>query len=127
MFGLQSLRRINRLVFSPTVKSGDEVYYEYVQSGCTYSFESYDSSAMFVLPPDPEPNCTIHFSDHRGSNLWYPVRIHRNGHLIMGEKDHLSCDVPNVMFKMIYTGGTIGWIVMPDNQYNVCPNMFMPR
>lgn len=108
---------LTKFALAPKVNSGEEVYYEYVENGQNYTFSSYDKSAMFVLPAKPELNDIIKFTDQGGATRWFPVKIHRNGNLIMGEKEHMNCDIPNVAFLMKFIGGPIGWQVIPDTSY----------
>jgi hypothetical protein len=114
---MNDIGMLQKFTFSPKVVSGEEVYYEYVESGQNYTLYSYDKSAMFVLPPKPQLNDVIKFTDQGGSTRWFPVKIHRNGNLIMGEQDHMSCDIPNIAFMMKFVGGPIGWQVIPDTSY----------
>ena len=104
---------LSNTVHAPSVDSGEEVYIT-VRSGDRYTFKAYDKSAKFVLPAKPEFGDEIYFNDAHGSVKWYPITIHRNGNLIMGEKEHMKCDVPNICFRMVFVGGYIGWKVTPD-------------
>jgi hypothetical protein len=124
---LRRIKEIQTQAFSPKIKSKDEFPYEYVVNGGKYSFETYDRSAVFVLPPKPEPNCTIYFSDQGTSILWFPVKIHRNGNSIMGQSEHLTCDIPGIIFKMTFVGGNIGWVIASDLQYLNKETIWQPK
>lgn len=108
---------IYKTFFSPKVKSGDEFDYVYVENNGYYQFESYNKGASFVLPPNPEVGTTIYFSDGSGSTIWFPVKIHRNGNPIMGEDEHMICDIPNIQFSMRFVGGYVGWEVQADSRF----------
>jgi hypothetical protein len=110
-------QQIHTSFFSPHIKSGEEYDYTYVVNGGHYNLSSFDKEAMFVLPPTPEVGTTIYFADGNASTKWFPVKIHRNGNLIMGEKEHMNCDVPNANFKLTYVGGYIGWQVSADLRF----------
>jgi hypothetical protein len=114
---MSKFEELVRLFNAPKVNSGEEYDYHYVQHNGNYTLQSFNKSAMFVLPPKPEIGTTIYFSDHDGSTKWFPVKIHRNGNLIMGEAEHMSCDVSNVMFKMVFVGGFLGWQVLTDSRF----------
>ena len=111
---MKKLSLLKKISQAPLVNSGDEFDYHNVEAGRTYTFNSFLRKAMFVLPPKPELNDVIFFTDSTGSTKWFPVTIHRNGNLIMGEKEHMNCDVPNITFKMRFVGGFIGWEVASD-------------
>jgi hypothetical protein len=108
---------IAKIFNAPKVTSGEEYDYHYVLDNGHYTLQSFDKSAMFVLPPKPTMGTTIYFSDQDGSTKYFPVKIHRNGNLIMGESEHMSCDVSNVMFKMKFVGGYVGWRVLEDSRF----------
>ena len=114
---MNKFQNLVNLFNAPKIISGEEYDYHYVTHNGQYTLQSFDKSAMFVLPPKPEIGTTIYFSDHDGATKWFPVTIHRNGNLIMGEPDHMTCDVSNVMFKMVFTGGYIGWQVLTDSRF----------
>lgn len=111
------LKQLANSFFSQKINSGEEWDYHYVQSGNDYQFNSINKSSIFVLPPKPNLGDIIYFNDGSGSTRWFPVKIHRNGNLIMGEKEHMTCDVPNVNFKMSFVGGYIGWKVEADLRF----------
>jgi hypothetical protein len=99
------------------INSGEEFDYKYVENNGHYNLNSFNRSGMFVLPPNPEIGTTIYFADGEGSTRWFPVKIHRNGNPIMAEDEHMSCDVPNVNFKMEFVGGYMGWLVEADLRF----------
>ena len=116
MSGLMKKR--SESFFAPKVRSGEEFDYVYVEDGKDYSFESFNRSSMFVLPPNPTIGTVIFFNDQLGSTKYFPVKIHRNGNLIMGESEHMNCDVPHIYFKMKFVGGYVGWEVISDVRFS---------
>lgn len=103
--------------FGKKINSGEEFDYRYVENDGHYNLNSFDKPGMFVLPPNPEIGTTIYFADGEASTRWFPVKIHRNGNLIMGEKEHMNCDVPNIQFRMRFVGKYIGWQVEADLRF----------
>ena len=108
--------QISHIMRGANVNSSEEFDYRYVESGGTYNFNSFNNKAMFVLPPKPNINTTITFTDKYGATKWNPVIVHRNGNPIMGEDEHMTCDVPWAFFNLKFIGGKIGWCVTVDNQ-----------
>ena len=99
-------------VVDHNLNSGDEVAYEYVKDEGKYYVDTSDKPAMLVLPPRPRPGFRLTVVDHYGSWKFYPLTVHRNGNLIMGGEEHLRCDVPNMVFSLIYAPETrLGWVV----------------
>ena len=103
--------------FGQKINSGEEFDYKNVENGGHYNLNSFNRSGMFVLPPNPEQGTTIYFADGEASTRWFPVKIHRNGNPIMGEDEHMNCDVPNVSFKMKFMGGYLGWLLESDMRF----------
>jgi hypothetical protein len=66
---------------------------------------------MLVLPPNPRDGFKLIVSDYFGSWIYHPLIIHRNGKPIMGLEEHMTCDAPNMIFALIYTNTTAGWVV----------------
>jgi hypothetical protein len=111
---MKTISLLKKIWKAPLVNSGEEFDYHYVEDGKTYSFNTFNKKAMLVLPPKPKIGDTIYFCDRSGSTQWFPVTIHRNGNPIMGDNEHMNCDVPNINFKMRYVGGFLGWEVSSD-------------
>lgn len=111
------LDRFRTLAFAPDVNSGEEFDYRYVVAGGTYNFNSFDKRGMFVLPPKPQIGDVVYFSDKEGSTRFFPTVIHRNGNAIMGEVEHMNCDIPHINFKMKFVGGKLGWHVETDLRF----------
>jgi hypothetical protein len=44
--------------------------------------------------------------------------IHRNGNKIMGMEEHLTCDLKNQVFALVYTTTATGWVVTQDLKIN---------
>lgn len=93
------------------VHSGDEYAYEYVEHERSYYVDTNMQKGMLVLPPNPRDGFKLIVSDYFGSWIYHPLIIHRNGNLIMGLEEHMTCDVPNMIFALIYTNTTAGWVV----------------
>jgi hypothetical protein len=111
------ISKIYNSFFGKKIKSGEEFDYKDVENGGYYNLNSFDKPGMFVLPPNPKIGTTIYFADGEGSTRWFPVKIHRNGNPIMGENEHMNCDVPNANFKVKYVGGYLGWLVEADLRF----------
>ena len=93
------------------IYSGDEYAYEYVEHERSYYVDTNMQKGMLVLPPNPRDGFKLIVSDYFGSWIYHPLIIHRNGNLIMGLEEHMTCDVPNMIFALIYTNTTAGWVV----------------
>lgn len=93
------------------IHSGDEFAYEYVEHERSYYVDTNMQKGMLVLPPEPRFGFKIIVSDYFGSWIYHPLIIHRNGKPIMGIDEHMTCDVPNMIFAMIYTNTSAGWVV----------------
>jgi hypothetical protein len=93
------------------INSGDEYAYEYVEHEKSYYVDTHMQKGMLVLPPNPRDGFKIIVSDHFGSWIWHPLVIHRNGKPIMGIDEHMTCDVPNMVFALVYTNTPAGWVV----------------
>lgn len=93
------------------VQSGDEYSYEYVEHERSYYVDTNMQKGMLVLPPNPRDGFKLVVSDYFGSWIYNPLIIHRNGKPIMGMEEHMTCDVPNMIFSLIYTNTTAGWVV----------------
>jgi hypothetical protein len=93
------------------IHSGDEFAYEYVEHERSYYVDTNMQKGMLVLPPNPRPGFKLIVSDYFGSWIYHPLVIHRNGKPIMGLDEHMTCDVPNMIFALIYTDTHAGWVV----------------
>jgi hypothetical protein len=93
------------------VYSGDEYAYEYVEHERSYYVDTNMQKGMLVLPPNPRDGFKLIVSDYFGSWIYHPLIIHRNGKMIMGLEEHMTCDVPNMIFALIYTNTSAGWVV----------------
>lgn len=93
------------------VNSGDEYAYEYVEHERSYYVDTNMQKGMLVLPPNPRDGFKLIVSDYFGSWIYHPLIIHRNGKPIMGLEEHMTCDVPNMIFALIYTNTQAGWVV----------------
>lgn len=93
------------------IYSGDEYAYEYVEHERSYYVDTNMQKGMLVLPPNPRDGFKLIVSDYFGSWIYHPLIIHRNGKPIMGLEEHMTCDVPNMIFALIYTNTTAGWVV----------------
>ena len=93
------------------INSGDEYAYEYVEHERSYYVDTNTQKGMLVLPPNPRDGFKLIVSDYFGSWIYHPLIIHRNGNLIMGLEEHMTCDVPNMIFALIYTNTSAGWVV----------------
>lgn len=96
------------------LKSGDEYAYEYVDHEKYYYIDTQYQKGMLVLPPNPKPRFKIIIGDYFGSWMYYPLIVHRNGKPIMGMDEHMTCDVPNMIFGLVYTETNFGWVVTQD-------------
>ena len=114
MYSLKQRKTLTDIFYAPNVNSGEEFDYTNVEVGGHYNFASFNRKGVFVLPPNPQVGDVIYFSDREGSTKWFPTVIHRNGNAIMGENEHMTCDVPNISFKMAFLGGYLGWQVLSD-------------
>lgn len=106
---------LEKIISSPKVESGEEIECLAVKNNAHYSFDVFNKKAIVVLPTNPIKNFTVSFSDQTGSTRAFPVIIHRNGNKIMGENEHMICDVPNSIFRLTFVGGYMGWFVTPEN------------
>lgn len=93
------------------VQSGDEYAYEYVEHERSYYIDTNMQKGMLVLPPDPREGFKLIVSDYFGSWIYHQLIIHRNGKPIMGLEEHMTCDVPNMIFALVYTNTPTGWVV----------------
>jgi hypothetical protein len=93
------------------IHSGDEYAYEYVEHERSYYVDTNMQKGMLVLPPNPRDGFKLIVSDYFGSWIYHPLVIHRNGKPIMGLEEHMTCDVPNMIFALIYTNTSVGWVV----------------
>ena len=93
------------------VQSGDEYAYEYVEHERSYYIDTNMQKGMLVLPPNPREGFKLIVSDYFGSWIYHPLIIHRNGKPIMGIEEHMTCDVPNMIFALVYTNTPTGWVV----------------
>lgn len=100
------------------LSSGDEYAYEYVENERTYHIDTHNQKGMLVLPPNPTPGFKIIVGDYCGSWIYYPLIVHRNGKKIMGLEENMTCDVPNMVFGLLYTETEYGWIVTQDLSTN---------
>jgi len=109
---LDNILNVRKIEFeSDRINSGEEFDYVNVEDGKNYVFASYNRSAVFVLPPFPHLNYKVTFTDQHSAIKWHKTKIHNNGNYIMGQKEHMECDIPNVTFKLTFIGGFIGWKV----------------
>lgn len=110
------------LVFRNTnnfnVTSGDECSYEYVENERTYFVDTWNQRGVLVLPPRPRDGFKIIVSDRFGSWVAHPLVVHRNGNPIMGLEEHMTCDVPNMVFALVYTNTPTGWVVTQNLSTN---------
>jgi len=104
------------------VNSGDEYAYEYVEHEQSYYVDTNMQKGMLVLPPNPRDGFKIIVSDYFGSWIYHPLIIHRNGKSIMGFDEHMTCDVPNMIFGLIYTNTRVGWVVTQNLTTNELSN-----
>jgi hypothetical protein len=93
------------------INSGDEYAYEYVEHERSYYVDTNMQKGMLVLPANPRDGFKIIISDYFGSWIWHPLIVHRNGKPIMGLDEHMTCDVPNMIFALVYTNTLAGWVV----------------
>lgn len=93
------------------INSGDEYAYEYVEHERSYYVDTNMQKGMLVLPANPRDGFKIIISDYFGSWIWHPLIVHRNGKPIMGLDEHMTCDVPNMIFGLVYTNTPAGWVV----------------
>lgn len=93
------------------LNSGDEYAYEYVEAERSYYIDTQYQKGMLVLPPNPKPGFKIIVTDYFGSWMYYPLIVHRNGKKIMGMEEHMTCDVPHMIFGLVYTETEYGWVV----------------
>jgi hypothetical protein len=93
------------------INSGDEYAYEYVEHERSYYVDTNMQKGMLVLPANPRDGFKIIISDYFGSWIWHPLIVHRNGKPIMGLDEHMTCDVPNMIFALVYTNTPAGWVV----------------
>ena len=96
------------------VNSGDECSYEFVEHERLYYVDTNAQKGVLVLPPNPHDGFKLLVSDRFGSWIYYPLIIHRNGKPIMGLEEHMTCDVPNMIFALVYTNTAAGWVVSND-------------
>jgi hypothetical protein len=109
---LQILKDISN---SSEIYSGEEIEVREIDlTPERHNFSSFTKASMFVLPHNPKLGKTYYFTDKNSSTKWYPTIIHRNGNLIMGYSENLTCDVPNIAFKIVFVGGYIGWKIESD-------------
>jgi hypothetical protein len=93
------------------ISSGDEYAYEYVEHERSYYVDTNMQKGMLVLPPNPRDGFKLIVSDYFGSWIYHPLIIHRNGKMIMGLEEHMTCDVPSMIFALVYTNTSAGWVV----------------
>jgi len=100
------------------ITSGDEYSYEYVEHEKSYYVDTNMQKGMLVLPTNPRDGFKIIVSDYFGSWIYHPLVIHRNGKPIMGMDEHMTCDAPNMVFALVYTNTSAGWVVTQNLSTN---------
>jgi hypothetical protein len=91
---------------------------EYARDGYLHCVDTTDQSCVLVLPAKPHDGFKIIVQDKFSSWEASPLVIHRNGNKIMGMEEHLTCDLKNQVFALVYTTTSAGWVVTQDLKIN---------
>ena len=91
---------------------------EYARDGFLHCVDTTDQSCVLVLPAKPHDGFKIVVQDKFSSWAASPLVIHRNGNKIMGMEEHLTCDLNNQVFALVYTTTSAGWVVTQDLKIN---------
>ena len=91
---------------------------EYARDGYLHCVDTTDQSCVLVLPANPHDGFKIIVQDKFSSWESSPLVIHCNGNKIMGMEEHLTCDLKDQVFALVYTTTSMGWVVTQDLKIN---------
>ena len=91
---------------------------EHARDGFLHCVDTTDQSCVLVLPAKPHDGFKIIVQDKFSSWEASPLVIHRNGNKIMGMGEHLTCDLKNQVFALVYTTTSADWVVTLDLKIN---------
>jgi hypothetical protein len=91
---------------------------EYARDGFLHCVDTTDQSCVLVLPAKPNDGFKIIVQDKFSSWEASPLMIHRNGNKIMGMEEHLTCDLKNQVFALVYVAALQDWVVTLDLKIN---------
>jgi hypothetical protein len=90
-----------------------------VSSNRKYGFDTTLGSLTATLPSNPQLGDEIEFFDIAGTWNTNNLIINNNTKLIEGYNDTLLCNVQYGLIKLIYTGSSTGWRIVPLPKHNV--------